>query len=351
MPCNIDAGNAAHRQDGAMRRVEKIDILPAWHWATRMTIDPDTQSALDLIKASGRPPTHTLSVAEARGLFAASRNMLAPDAPVVAVTRDLQAPGPHGGIPLRLYRGTGTPAGARLPTLVFFHGGGWVLGDLDSHDVVCSTLANDAGCCVVSVDYRMGPEDKVPAAVDDSAAAVAWIASQAEVLAIDPARLAVGGDSAGGNLAAVMALMARDGDLPALCYQLLIYPVTDLTGSQLSFQRIAQGLPLTTATMLWFREHYVRSEADHKDWRASPLHASDLAGTPPAFVLTVSHDPLADEGILYAKRLERAGVRVTHLHMSDQIHGFITMGKLVRAATTTLATMAAHMRDTFARAS
>jgi len=315
-----------------------------------MMLDPDTQSVLDLIKASGRPPTHTLSVAEARGFFAASRNVLAPPAPDVALSRDLTAPGPHGEIPLRQYRGAGTPIGANLPTLIYFHGGGWVLGDLDSHDVVCRTLANDAGCCVVSVDYRMGPEDKFPAAVDDSAAAVAWIASQADSLGIDPTRLAVGGDSAGGNLAAVMALMARDGKLPNLCYQLLIYPVTDLTGSQLSFQRISQGLPLTTATMLWFREHYVRGEADHTDWRASPLYATTLEGTPPAFVLTVSHDPLADEGILYAKRLEQAGVRVTHLHMSDQIHGFITMGKLIRAATTTLATMAAHMRDTFARA-
>src|SRR5580698_7666980 len=179
------------------------------------------------------------------------------------------------------------------------------------HDVVCRHFANAARCAVVSVDYRMAPEDKFPAPVDDCAAATRFVVEQAEMLGVDPTRVAVGGDSAGGNLAAVMALMARDGTLPPLVYQLLIYPATDLGGTFGSYQRITEGVPLTARTMRWFIDHYVRDQADIADWRVSPLRAASLAGTARALVLTASYDPLCDEGIEYAQRLDREGVRVT----------------------------------------
>jgi acetyl esterase len=233
---------------------------------------------------------------------------------------------------LRYYRPAGSEAGDVLPALVYFHGGGWLLGGLDSHDTSCRHFANAARCAVVSVDYRMAPEYKFPAAVDDSEAATRWIITHAASLGIDPARVAVGGDSAGGNLAAVMALMARDGTLPPLAFQLLIYPSTDMAMTTVSSQTITQAVPLTSKTMKWFVDHYMRGSGDVTDWRASPARAADLSGTAQALVLTCTCDPLRDEGIEYARRLEREGVRVTHLHFSDQIHGFMSMGKIIRAA-------------------
>jgi acetyl esterase len=233
---------------------------------------------------------------------------------------------------VRLYCPAGSEASDVLPALIYYHGGGWLLGGLDSHDVVCRRFANAARCRVVSVDYRMAPEARFPAAVDDSLAATQWVFDNAATLAIDPARIAVGGDSAGGNLAAVMALMARDGTLPPLVFQLLVYPATDMMMTTISSRTIRDGVPLTTTTMKWFIDHYLRSAADVADWRASPLRAATVAGTAPALVLTAGHDPLRDEGIAYAQRLEREGVRVMHFHYADQIHGFMTMGRLIRAA-------------------
>jgi len=297
-----------------------------------MKLHPEAQIILDMVKEAGRPAFHTVTPEEARVFYAASRAVLQPAPQEVATVADLTAPGPLGEINLRLYRGIGTTEEAALPCLVYFHGGGWVLGDLDSHDTVCRRLANQTQGCVVSVDYRMAPEFPFPAAVDDSAAAIDWIVSQADALAIDPARVAVGGDSAGGNLAAVMALMARDGVLPAICFQVLIYPATDLAGTSDAYRRITEGYPLTAPTMYWFRDLYLRSEADWYDWRASPLRAASLAGAAPAFVITCSHDPLVDEGIAYAERLEQEGVQVMHTHFSDQMHGFLTMGKFVKAS-------------------
>jgi acetyl esterase len=227
---------------------------------------------------------------------------------------------------------------------VYFHGGGWVIGDLDSHDSACRRLANDAACCVVSVHYRLAPEHVFPAAVDDSATATRWVVANATALAIDPARIAVGGDSAGGNLAAVMAIMARDGTLPPIGYQVLVYPVVDLTATHPSYDRITAGYPLTATTMKWFRAHYLRDSADETDWRASPLRAASLACTAPAFVLTCSHDPLCDEGLAYAARLERENVPVTLMHLSDQMHAFFTWGKLIRAADTAMNAITAALR-------
>ena len=295
-----------------------------------MAFDPDTQAVLDLIKAAGRPAMETLSAPEARDAFNAGRKLLSPTPEDVADIRDTAVPGPLGPIPVRLYRPAGSAETDVLPALVYFHGGGWVVGDLNSHDVPCRRYANAAHCRVISVDYRMAPEHVFPAAVNDCAAVTQWVHDSAVSLGVDAAKIAVAGDSAGGNLAAVMALMARDGTLPKLAFQLLIYPATDMTMSSISATTIGPGVPLTSATMKWFIDHYVKG--DRTDWRASPGRAASVAGTAPALVLTAAHDPLRDEGIDYAKRLEREGVRVIHLHYSDQIHGFVGMGRMIRAA-------------------
>jgi acetyl esterase len=251
-------------------------------------------------------------------------------------------------VKLRLYRAAGSAAGQVLPVLIYYHGGGWVLGDLDSHDQACRAIANAASCCVVAVDYRLAPEVKFPGAISDSAAATRWILDNAAALCIDPARAAVGGDSAGGNIAAVVAIMARDGYLPPVAFQLLIYPVTDMGMGHESYQRITEGYPLVASTMVWFVDHYLRERADAADWRASPLRAASLAGTAPAMVVTCAHDPLCDEGVDYARRLDREGVPVTHLHFNDQMHGFLTMGKMIRASRTLIDMMAVALRRAWA---
>jgi len=315
-----------------------------------MPLDRDNLLVMEMIRASGRPPFEKLTPDEARDAYMKSRAVLQPDPEDVAETRELSCPGPLGDIPLRLYRPIGTTGAERLPGLVFYHGGGWLLGGLDSHDGVCRILANGARCAVLSVDYRMAPEHKFPAAVEDCAAATRWAATHATELGIDPRLLAAGGDSAGGNLAAVMALMARDGTLPPLIFQLLIYPATDMTMTTISSQTITDGVPLTSATMKWFIDHYMSTPADQLDWRASPARAISLVRTAPALVITASNDPLRDEGIDYAHRLEREGVRVAHLNFSDQMHGFVSMGKIIRASATALAIITAALRREFALA-
>ena len=311
--------------------------MPALH--------PDAERLLEMVRLAGRPPFETLSPTEARETYAASRAVLQPPPDEVAETRDLTIPGPGGPLPLRLYRGLGTPAGEALPTLLFLHGGGWVMGDLDSHDGVCRRLANLAACRVIAVDYRMAPEHRFPAAVEDAAAALAWVTASAATLGVDPARIAVGGDSAGGNLAAVLAIMGRDGEAPASMFQLLLYPAVDLAMASASYARVTEGLPLTAVTMRYFIDHYAPDADQRLDWRASPLRAERLAGTPPALVLTVAHDPLADEGRAYADRLEAEGVRVTALHLADQIHGVLTMGRVIAAGDPVLQYAAAALRD------
>jgi acetyl esterase len=308
-----------------------------------MPLDPDAETLLAMIRAAGRPPMETLSPEEARQAFTAGRKVTAPEPQEVAEVRDLACPGPRGEIKLRAYRPRGTAAEEILPALIYFHGGGWLLGDLDSHDTACRHYANGARCRVVSVDYRMAPEHKFPAAVDDSAAATKWVFENAAALGINHTRVAVGGDSAGGNLSAVLAIMARDGALPPLVYQLLVYPATDMAMVTRSSQTATVGI-LTTPTMKWFIDYYLRGPKDVSDWRASPLRAADLSGVAPALVLTCSYDPLCDEGIAYARRLEREGVRVMHLHYSDQLHGFVGQGKIIRAAGTALDMMAAALK-------
>src|SRR5580693_8914529 len=241
-----------------------------------MALDRHAERVLEMVRLSGRPSYETLSAPEARELFLAAREALAPDPPPVAETRELAAPGPSGAaVPLRLYRGATTAPRDGLPALVYFHGGGWVIGDLDTHDSLCRHLANAARCIVVAVDYRLAPEHKFPAAVEDCFAATSWVAREAVALGIDRERLAGGGDSAGGNLAAVVSLIARDRGAPKLRYQALLYPAVDCGMTHSSHDRFAEGYLLTRPTMKWFYEHYLREPADIDDWRASPLRADD----------------------------------------------------------------------------
>ncbi len=314
-----------------------------------MPLDPDCARVLALLRESGLAPVEKLSPVEARSNYRKTRSLLQPPPAEVADTRELSAPGPAGPIPLRLYRGVGTDAGRPLPALVCYHGGGWVIGDLDTHDGACRRIANAAGCIVIAVDYRLAPEHKFPAAVEDCAAATGWIIGQGELIGVDPVRVAVGGDSAGGNLASVMALRSRDGELPPLCYQALIYPATDLRMTAPAYERFTQGLPLTSASTRWFADHYLRDPQDALDWRASPSRVSSLSGVAPALVLTAGYDPLSDEGQSYARRLDREGVRVSALHAADQMHGYLTMGGVVRASDTAIAIIGAMLRDAFSR--
>jgi len=303
-------------------------------------LDPQARALLDLMIERGVPPTHTLPPAEARRFYLERRFFTQPDPAEVAVMRDLAA----GELPLRLYRPLGSHADDVLPVLVFFHGGGWVIGDRDTHDSLCRQLCNASGCAIVSVDYRMGPERRFPAAVDDCVAATRWVREQAAALQLDAARLAVGGDSAGGNLAAVVCLALREAGQPLPAFQLLIYPATDMRMVAPSHQTNGEGYLLTRDTMQYFRAHYIPDPARWSDWRASPLLAPDLRGLPPALVLTAGYDPLRDEGRQYADALSAAGCAAQYVCFERQIHGFMPMGRVIDEANTAVDLCAAALR-------
>ena len=307
-------------------------------------LHPQARALLDLMVERGVPPTHTLTPAEARTFYRERRFFTQPDPPEVAEVRALSADGPHGAIALRLYRPIGAAAAALLPVLVYYHGGGWVIGDLDTHDTLCRQLANGAGCAVVAVDYRMGPEHRFPAAVDDAFAATRWVRAQAAALGLDATRLAVGGDSAGGNLAAVVSLLAREaGDLP-IAFQLLIYPGADMRRGHASHTTNGQGYMLTADTISYFHDHYIDDPKHDLDWRASPLLHADHSRLPPALVITAGYDPLRDEGLDYARALTAAGNRAAYVCFERQIHGFITMGRVIDEADTAVSLCAAELR-------
>ena len=305
-------------------------------------LHPQARALIDLIEQRGLPPLNTLSPVEARRFYRDRRGFTQPPAPEVGSVQELTADGPHGPIALRAYRPLGSDAKAALPVLVYFHGGGWTIGDLDTHDVLCRQLANGSGCAVVGVDYRMGPEHPFPAAVDDCLAATRWVASHARDLGIDASRLAVGGDSAGGNLAAVVALLARDAGTPGIAWQLLIYPVTDMRNGHASHASNGKGYLLTAELNAYYQGNYI-TRPQALDWRASPLLCASLAGLPPALVLTAGHDPLRDEGMAYADALAAAGNATTYICFERQIHGFITMGKLIDEANAAVQMCAAEM--------
>ena len=318
-------------------------------------LDPQARALLDLIEQRGVPPTHTLTPDEARRFYRERRFFTQPDAPEVGHVRDLQAEGPHGTIPMRLYMPLVPAPGCegRLPLLVYYHGGGWTIGDLDTHDVLCRQLANGSGCAVIAVDYRLGPEHRFPAAVEDSIAALRWVRANAATLGVDARRIAVGGDSAGGNLAAVVAIDARnteDADGPQLAFQLLIYPATDMRCLAASHVTNGQGYLLTSDTIRYFHDHYIDDRKHDLDWRASPLLHEDLAGLPPAFVLTAGYDPLRDEGLMYAQRLSEVGTRATCVCFPRQIHGFITMGRVIDEANAAVDLCALQLRAALAPA-
>lgn len=308
-----------------------------------MLLDPQVQAFLDQVAAMNLPPLNTMSVEEARQVAAALSEMHGAPDPVASVD-NLALPSPEGEIPIRVY----TPEQrGPLPVLVYCHGGGWVLGDLESHDALCRTLANAAGCVVASVDYRLAPEHKFPAAAEDAYAATRWVAENAGQIGGDPQRIAVGGDSAGGNLAAVVALMARDRGGPHLVFQLLIYPATDTSCDTVSCRVNGEGYFLTLEMMRWFWNHYLSSEADRGNAYAAPLRAPDLRGLPPALVVTAEFDPLRDEGEAYAARLRAAGVPVQLKRYDGMIHGFFGMGALVDQARTAMEEVAAGLRAAF----
>jgi acetyl esterase len=310
-----------------------------------MPLDPQAQAVLDFLGITAMPGIETLTPPAARDRFAAlseARRQFGLE-PVHQV-RDVKIPGPAGDIPIRLYV-PDIPKPA--PVLVYFHGGGFVIGNIESHDHVCRSLANKVPCVVASVDYRLAPEAKFPAAVEDSYAALEWIAANAAGFGIDPSRIAVGGDSAGGNLAAVISLMARDRKGPTLAFQLLIYPATDMRMTAPSIEENADGPLLTKASMVWFLDHYLTGDHDKENPLASPLLASDVSGLPPAFIATAECDPLRDEGEAYAHRLEQAGVRAELHRYAGMPHGFFSFAAALDTGRQAMEETAASLRDAF----
>jgi acetyl esterase len=311
-----------------------------------MPLDPQAKALLDLMPPM--PDFSTLDLALARAGMAQGP-LGAGDPEPVARVENRTVPGPAGEIPVRVY----TPQGAGKASepssgLVFFHGGGFVLCNLDSHDGVCRSLANAAGCVVVSVDYRLAPEHPYPAAPEDCYAATHWVAKNGAELGIDVSRLAIGGDSAGGNLTAVTALMARDRGGPALRFQLMIYPVTDCAFDTGSYRENAEGYFLTTGMMRWFWEKYLASPAQGREGYASPLRAQSVANLPPGLVITAGYDPLRDEGEAYAERLRGAGVDVRTSRYAGMFHGFFNMTAQLDKAREALAEASAALRTALA---
>ena len=309
-------------------------------------LDPQAKAVIDLVIKSGRPAYNTLSPKDARQLFRETRPASTPTPPEIGAVRNLVAQGPGGPIPLRVYRPAGVAASVALPGLMYFHGGGWVIGDLDTHDVLCRQLTAEAGVTVVNVDYRLAPEHKFPAAADDAWAATRWTVAHASEFGVDAGRLAVGGDSAGGNLAAVVALQARDAGAPIIKLQVLVYPVTDVAAESRSYQDFSEGYMLTRESMRWFTAHYLAAAGQANDWRVSPLRASSHAGLPPALVVTAGFDPLRDEGAAYAAKLQQAGVLVDYVCYGGMIHGFAGMGKLIETGNRAVSHIAATLRQT-----
>ncbi|MFN0184172.1 MAG: alpha/beta hydrolase [Aquabacterium sp.] len=309
-------------------------------------LDPQARALLDLITQRGLPPVHTLAPVEARQWYRERRFFTQRDPRPLHEVRDLSAIGPHGAIPLRLYRpeASTTPA----PVLVYLHGGGWVIGDLDTHDVLCRDLAAAAGCAVVSVDYRMGPEHRFPVAPEDCLAAYRWVRAQAGALGLDASRMAIGGDSAGGNLSAVVAILLRDAGDPPPRHQLLIYPATDMRAVAPSHQGNGQGYLLTADSIAYYRGHYIADPAQWSDWRASPLLHPDLSKLPPATIVTAGFDPLRDEGCQYADALSGAGTPTQYICFERQIHGFITMTRVLDEADTAVGLCGQALRRAFA---
>jgi acetyl esterase len=309
-----------------------------------MPLDAQAQRVIEAMAALNLKPVESSTPDEARESIRSRTAALGPFEDVAAVA-DHRVPVAGGEITVRAY----SPGGpGPHPALVYYHGGGWVIGDLYTHDGLCRSLTNAARCAVVSVDYRLAPESKYPVPAEDSYAALRWVAANAGRLGIDPRRIAVGGDSAGGNLATVVALMARERGGPALVHQVLIYPVTDHDLSTPSYLENATGYVLTREGMRWFWSHYLAREAQGREPHASPLRASSLAGLPSALVITAEYDPLRDEGEAYAARLRDAAVPVTVTRYPGMFHGFVRMTRILDKARTALDEIAGSLQKAFA---
>lgn len=304
-----------------------------------MTLHPDARQFLDVIAESGAPPLTSMTPDEARAGSAFFIELIGAG-PDVAVVRDIEIPGPGGAIPARVYKPVPDPVG----TVVYYHGGGWVLGCLDEFDAVCQALAVASGARVVSVDYRLAPEHRFPAAIDDAFAALVRVAARHPE---EP--IVVAGDSAGGNLAAVAALRAREAGGPEIALQVLVYPVVDCDLTRPSYVECSgSDLFLNTAEMVWFWDHYVPDPTERENPHVSPIRASDLAGLPPAYVVVAEHDPLRDESLAYAAALESAGVPVTVARYDDQIHAFFWLVNVMESADRAITEAGAAIRDAVA---
>jgi acetyl esterase len=297
-----------------------------------MPLDPQIEALLAQMAEQGAKAPESMTVAENRAMIDDLAGLAGPPAELARV-EDTAAPGPGGDIPVRLYV---PPGDGPLPVLVYYHGGGWVIGNLDSHDALCRALAARSGCLVAAVDYRLAPEHRFPAAVDDAYAALTWAAEKIGDLGGDPARLAVGGDSAGGNLAAVVAQLAKQQGGPRLAFQLLVYPATDRFDDSPSMHENALGPLLSRAWIEWFLGCYLNSPDDGLDPRVSPARADDLSGLPPALVITAEFDPLRDQGAAYVGKLREAGVDAELLPVDGMIHGFFQMAGVLDKARDTL---------------
>ena len=294
-----------------------------------MALDPACEMILGAFAAL--PALGTMEPAPTRAMLAAAAVPL-PEIPMAAVD-DRVIPGPGGDLPIRIYTPLGLTFGAPGPVVVFFHGGGWVIGSVEDHDRMTRRLADDIGAVVVSVDYRLAPEHKYPAAADDCYAATVWVSTHAAELNVDPQRLVVAGDSAGGNLAAVVALRARDSHGPAVAFQLLLYPVTGTPwDGRASYRDNGEGYLLTKVSMEWFTNHYVATPENLSDPYLVPMLAADLSGLPGAHIITAEFDPLRDEGEAYGARLLGAGVPTTLTRYDGQIHAFMNNDAISRVA-------------------
>ena len=311
-----------------------------------MSLDPQARALLDAAKASGAPEMWELTPDQARAEYLRRTERVRADVDIYRV-EDRQIPGPAQPIKVRIYTPRASKEHSSLPVLVWYHGGGFVIGDLDSHDSACRALANQAECLVVAVDYRLAPEHKFPGAVEDCEAALHWVAAHATELGGDPGRIAVGGDSAGGNLAAVVALLAREKGGPKLCFQLLIYPCVAPEPETPSHHQFAEGYLLTRKTITWFFKQYLRSSKDTRDPRYAPLEEKDLSSLPPALVIVAGFDPLRDEGVDYAKALIDAGNQVTLSNYEGMIHGFYLMGGMLDKANQAIEESAEHLKSAF----
>ena len=311
----------------------------------------DVLKAMVSAQAQGTPQLHQVSAQQAREMLLRSKETFGTPGPDIAEVRDIEIPSyPPPGvvgeevstkiIPARFYRDHADKG----PIIIYYHGGGWVIGDLESHDGLCRHLAKESGLALLAVDYRLAPEHPFPAAVDDAYTALEWVAAQGEILGVDISRIALAGDSAGGNLSAVVAQLAKERGGPAIKMQALLYPATDMRGESESHRMFTNHL-LTPDSYQWFLKHYLLNPMDRDDPRASPLRSPNLEGLPTAFVLTAGFDPLRDEGKAYADKLKVAGVKVIYRCFEGQIHGFLTLDKMITEAKRAVCELSAALKE------